>query len=888
LHYNQGMTLLLLTKFYPQPVPDGFVTRPRLFGQLNQALTHRLTLVSAPAGAGKTTLISAWARSLHKHGHAFGWLSLDDGDNVPERFLEYLAACLEDGGAKLDMGPVSSSSSQAALVETFLSDIIQGLMGLKQEFVLILDDYHLIQNQVVHTALRYFLEHIPPHLHIILLTRYDPPLELARLRVTGQLAELRMEHLRFSTPEAAAFLLKSAGVQLTDSDIATLNARTDGWIAGLQMAAISLRGRVDKSAFVAAFAGSQRIIFDYLFEEVLNRQPPEVREFLLCTSVLDQLSVPLCDAVTEMNGGAARLLDILERSNLFLTPLNDERSLYRYHHLFADLLRLVLERTHPGLTVELHRRACCWFEAQDMIPLALSHALAANDMELAARLVSANVLALVEHNDLAPILMRMDAVPRKQRELLPWLGVAHAWALAYAGQMEQAGILLSLTRKHLEALPADERCRMMGHIAAVQAYVVWVHGSQQQAVDFSTEAESLLPAEEIAVRTLNLTTLGNALTQYGSNPDALEVLEQALALARQADESHVFMLAATALAYACFQLGRLHKAHEICLEAIQAADAYQRCKGQVLAAAASAYAEQAIILGEWGETEKSLQAARTGLTLSEQWGQVDAKVFCLSNLANVLSLAHEEVSAKQVIQRARQIAQKVSPWFVLSVDLFELIIYLDAADTAQAVHLAVVLGARIPATLEARLLLQQDRFDEVLALVEKALPEALENSSLEAARLIVLQSLAFYFKKDECRALSALQQALALAEPENMVATFVRQGPAMKKLLQLALTKSKWSAPALPSFVRRLLEASEAQPHPGSVLFAQTLVEPLSGREMEILRFLNGPLSAPEIARALTVSPHTVRTHIKNICGKLGAHGRSAAIWRAHELGLLK
>jgi len=876
------MTLFLLTKFYPQPVPDGFVTRPRLYGQLNQALTHRLTLVSAPAGAGKTTLLSAWARSLRKQGHAFGWLSLDDGDNVPERFLEYLTACLDDGSAKLDMGPVSSSSSQTASTETVLGDIIRRLMGLRQEFVLIVDDYHLIQNQAVHAALRFLLEHIPPRLHIILLTRYDPPLELARLRVAGQMAELRMEQLRFSTPEAAAFLLKSAGVRLTDPDIATLNARTDGWIAGLQMAAISLRGRADTSGFVAAFAGSQRFIFDYLLEEVLNRQPPEVREFLLRTSVLEQLSVPLCDAVTEMNGGASRLLDILERSNLFLTPLNDERSLYRYHHLFADLLKLVLERTYPGLTVELHRRACRWFEVQDMIPSALSHALAASDMELAAHLVSANVLALIEHADLAPILVRMDAVPRKQRESMPWLGVAHAWALAYAGQMERAGVLLSLTEKNLEALPAHERYRMMGHITAVRAYVVWAHGNQQQAVELSAEAERLLPAEEIAVRALNLTTLGNALTQYGSNPGAVDVLEQAMALARQAGQSHVFMLAATALAYACFQLGRLHTAYDTCLEAIQVADAYQQRNGLMLPSAASAYAEQSIILGEWGKIEESIQAARKGLALSEQWGQADTKVFCLLHLANALSLAHDVTSAQQILQRARQVAQKVSPWFVLNVDQFELRIYLDADDTAQAARLAAIIGTQIPT-----LLLQQGRVDETLAFVEKALPEALKNSLLDAVRLSVTQSLAFYFKKDERQALSALQQALTLAEPENMVTAFVRQGPAIKKILRLALTKSNWPVPAVLSFVRRLLEACEMQPHAGSIPFSQMLIEPLSEREMEILRLLNGPLSAPEIARELTISPYTVRTHIKNICGKLGAHGRSAAIWRARELGLL-
>ena len=876
------MPNLLPTKFYLPPIPAGFVARPQLLEKMDKVLTHRLTLVSAPAGAGKTILVSAWVQSARKKGVAFGWLSLDGGDNDPERFLEYLVACLEEGGTVIDIAVLPRGQREQAQVENILADFIRGLMALKREIVLILDDYHLIQNKEIHATLEYLLEHTPPRLHLILLTRSDPPLELARLRVSGHLAELRMENLRFSDQEAGAFLKKSAEVQLTEHDLAALNERIEGWIAGLQMAAISLRGSEDASAFVAAFAGSHRFVFDYLLEQVLNRQAPEVREFLLQTSVLERLSAPLCDTVAETGGAARRLLDTLERSNLFLVPLDDERGWYRYHHLFADLLRLMLDQTHPGLSVELHCRACRWHEAQGMLPEALHHALAAGDMELVARLVSANVLVLVEHAELTPILLRMDATPREQRASLPWLGVAHAWALAYTGQMERAEAALSQAEKQSNKLADDECGRLMGHINAVRAYKAWVHGSQQEAVELAMEAALLLPLEEYALRALNVTTLGNALTQYGADPRAVEVLEKAMALARQAGQSHVFMPAATALAYAYIQLGGYHKAHNICLEAIQVAEAHQRRNRQPLPAAASVYAILSSILGEWGEIEKSIQTARKGLALSELWGQADTTMLCLFSLANGLSIAHEPKSARTVLQRARETALKVSPWFVMFVDQTELRTHLDADEIAQAARLAPEMGARLPASSEARLLVKQNRWDEALALLERALPEALNPPSREAVGLGVTQALAFYIKKDEVRALSALKQTLALAEPENRVATFVREGVVMEKLLQLALAKSISLA-----FVRRLLAVFEAQRKPRTAPAFETLIEPLSARELEVLRNLNGPLSTPEIAEQLVVSANTVRTHIKNIYGKLDVHGRSGAVRRGKELRLL-
>lgn len=877
------MSTLLPTKFYLPSVPAGFVARPRLFEKLDQAPGCRLILVSAPAGAGKTTLISAWAQARRRQGMAVSWLSLDEGDNDPARFLQYLVTGLEEAGTVIDTASLPAMQKEQTGLESLLVDITQAVVQLNRDLFLILDDYHLIQNSTVHNALWFLLEHAPEHLHVVLSTRSDPPFALARFRMTGELLEIRMDNLRFSVQEAATFLQQTAGIRLAERETTVLTERTEGWIAGLQMAAISLRGREDASAFISAFAGSHRFVFDYLLEQVLNRQTSEIREFLLQTSILERLSAPLCEAVTGERGKAHSLLIAIERANLFLVPLDDERTWYRYHHMFAELLRLVLEETHPGLAPELHLRACRWYESQNDLPEALHHALQAGDMTLAARLVSSNVLALVEHAELAPILLRMDAASISAPAPLPWLEVAHAWALAYTGQTKRAEMALALAEHQLPDLPASEAGRMQGHILAVRAYLAWVHGDQPKAVELAMEAALLIPRDEFTVRALNITTLGNALVQYEADARAVEVLEQAVSLARQAGQSHVIMPAITALAYTHLVLGRFQNAHQTCLEAIEAAEAYQQHYGEPLPASASAYALLSNIYSEWGETEKAIQTARKGLALSELWGQADTVMLCLDCLAECLALTRNVEVIQAIFQRAYSLAQKVSPWFVTVANQAEMRFFLDLDDVSRATHLANELGPRLTAALEARLLVKQNRLGEAIKLVERALPEAMNTPSREAVRLGVTRALAYYLNKNYARALSALEETLALAEPENRLTTFVREGEPMAKLLRLAQTKTTH-----PAFVRRLLAACEAYSQPQATTAIETLIEPLSDRELEILQLLNGPLSTPEIAEQLVVSTNTVRTHIKNIYSKLSVHGRSGAVRRGKALELIK
>ena len=862
---------------------EDYVARPRLLRQVKGNLQPNLILISTPAGFGKTSLLSEWVRAnKNPRMQRYAWLSLDNKDNAPVRFWNYVIHALQTvlpGLGKTALARLDEPDP--APIEQLLIVLLNETAQLDQQLTLILDDYHVIESPEIHQGMIFLVEHLPPTLQLILATRIDPPWPLARWRARQWFLELRQSDLRFTFEETAAFLKQTMKLDLNSTDVATLENRTEGWIAGLQMAALSLQNHENPSGFIQSFTGSHRFILAYLLEEVLDRQPPEIRDFLLKTSILKRLSGPLCNSVMAIPNSQA-VLAALDQKNLFLIPLDEHRQWYRYHHLFADLLNIMLEQAHPGLAAELHRRASDWFSAQGLIPEALDHALSAGDMELAARLVSANVLALVEHAELAPILYQVENTPPEQRDAQPWLGVAYAWVLAYSGQIERAKTALTLAEKRMQTLSQTTRDQIAGHIAAVRAYAAWVHGSQNQAVELAEQAVDLLLPSETAVRALNLTTLGNSLNQYAASQRSVAALEHAVGLARQVEQSHVFMPAASGLAYAYIVSGRLYKAYEICLEAIELAEAHQRRSGQPIYAAASVYAELSAALVEWGECKPALQAARQGLTLAERWAQADTISLCLLSQITALSCAQEFEAAEQVVVRARKLARSISPWFVANVDMVETSFWLDAGDTLRAMRVAHDAVGDLPVWVQSRLLLAQNRLEEALSLLGQALPGLRIDPTLETVRLGALQSLGLFLQTDEKSALAALKWTLEIAAPENQVFTFVRLGETMETLLRRALAKS-----ICPAFTRQLIASFEARGKPRLLLAAEGLIEPLSVRELEILALLDGPLSTPEIAGQLVISTYTVRAHIKNIYGKLGVHGRSGAVKKAKEFGLL-
>ena len=422
-------TPILATKLYIPPPRPKVVLRPRLIERLNEGLDRKLTLISAPAGFGKTTLVSEWVAGSERPA---AWLSLDEGDNDPTRFLTYLVAALQTIAPDIGEGVLSVlQSPQPPPTESILTALLNEITAVPDDFVLVLDDYHVIDARPVDAALTFLLEHLPPQMHLVITTREDPQLPLARLRARGQLTELRAADLRFTPSEAAAFLNEVMGLNLSAEDIAALETRTEGWIAGLQLAALSMRGREDVPGFIRAFAGDNRYIVDYLVEEVLQRQPERVRSFLLQTSILDRLSGPLCDAVTGQEEGNA-LLEALERGNFFVVPLDDRRHWYRYHHLFADVLHAHLMAEQPDQVPTLHRRASEWYEQHGSAADAIRHALAAEDFERAADLVELAVPAMRRSRQEATLLGWLKALPDELIQCRPVLSVAYAGTLLQA------------------------------------------------------------------------------------------------------------------------------------------------------------------------------------------------------------------------------------------------------------------------------------------------------------------------------------------------------------------------------------------------------------------------------------------------------------------------
>ena len=883
---------ILSTKLAIPPVRSRLVVRSRLIEKLNQGMECGFVLVSAPAGYGKTTLLSAW---LDQVECAITWLSLDDGDNDLARFLAYLAAALQQVnpsiGEALENPPDTLSKSEA---EPLLTPLINQLAQIENPFCLVLDDYHAIQNQEVHQIVSFMLEHRPPALHLVIATRADPPLPLSRLRVRSQMMELRLADLRFSSHEAADFLDHTMGLDISPEDVARITRRTEGWIAGLQMTALSMQNTEDLSSFITAFTGSNHYIFDYLLEEILEQQSLEIRRFLLYTSILDQLTGPLCDALLEgeveshPTHPSSVILEQIEHANLFIVALDYEHRWYRYHQLFSDLLKPVLDQTYPGLSVELHRRACRWYEGQDMFPEALQHAISSGNMQLVAQIVSANVLVLVENDEVMPTLRKIDSLPNNDLITMPWLGIARAWVVG-TGQTQQSLQILDEAEKQVETM-ADgiEPQRLKGYIAAARAFVYNALGDLSQVISNSHLANELLPSDDISVRAMNLALWGKTLSVYEHDPDAIPILEQALGLALKAQKPHVAMIAASQLATSHLFAGRLHEVQHVCLEALEISEEYERRYLHTLPAAANIYPLLARVLAEWGENDQAIQMGRKGLMLSERWGRVNTEVLCLIYLGRALMFANEPEQARQILQRAESAAQKISTdsWHDISRFILDSLLDSETPDSSEITRLRQRLqGSRwfFP-WLKARLLLREDQPDQALVALEKALVDLKGQPSYDIVRIYALRALAFQAKGDEKQALVSLRQALELGEPENRVATFVREGAAMERLLRLAQSKS-----IAPEFVQRLLAAFESRhkqkPEPARV--SEALTEPLSEREMDILKLLAQGCPDKKIAETLVIARDTVHKHLSNIYGKLGVHSRIEAIVRARELGLL-
>lgn len=908
---------LLKTKLYILPVRPELVSRPRLIEQLNASLQRKLTLISAPAGFGKTTLLSEW---IHQTSVPAAWVSLDEADHDPIRFWSYVIAALQTVQADIGvtaLAALQDPQPQLLQIEALLTGLINQIAALDSlSLVLVLDDFHIIAVPPICEGLTYLLDHLPPQMHLVLSTRADPPWPLARMRARGEMVELRTEDLRFTRDEATTFC-RAMELELTARDIATLDARTEGWIAGLQMAALSMRGRADTPGFIQGFSGSHRFILDYLVEEVLSRQPTDVREFLLHTSILERMTAPLCNVLLGREDSRV-ILEQLERGNLFVVPLDDERRWYRYHHLFADLLRSRLEQAQPDQVPVLRLRASEWCEGAGFVDEAISYALAARCYERAADLLQRHTGEMARRGAYLPVHRWLEALPEDVIRTRPLLCLCYGWTSLFHS-LETAEQWAEATERALAADADQTKDGVAPDVLRIEllnlrSSIARLRGDSPHAVlRLVEQARALLTQGQTLPYGL-AERQAEVHQDLGEDQAAAEMYLQAQQLAAAAGHYSIALQAVCGRVMIARRYGRLPQAVALCRQALRTiADPVER-SGRRLPAAGLVQILLGRILLEWNELAQAKEMLTRGLALSEPFlghvyrrmGRValaramlaQGAVDPLPDLDNLINLPWPAFSDYVAALRAwiTWMRARRAPGGPDSVP-----------EWAQAIQWANDRPLRLadrditirPQFLQIRLRIAQyrkcgqPRLEPVLDYVKEQFQFLQERGWTELMiDASIVQAMALQAQGKQDQALTALERALTLAKPGKWVRIFVDEGPPMAELLKEVAAKG-----IEQGYDNELLAALNADSKlrqrararaPSSIIGpSPTLVESLSERELEVMRLLPSDLSSPEIARELYVSVNTVRSHIGHIYGKLGVHSREEAVQRAQELGLL-
>ena len=907
-----GQDVLLATKLHvPRPQP-GFVPRPRLVEALGEGLARGRVLVCAPAGFGKTALLADWARG---GGRPVAWLGLDGGDNDPARFWRYAVAALDRArpGLAERVGPLLGPPpprSFEGLVTGLINEL--AVQPGPDEVLLVLDDYHLIDSGPVHESVAFLLENLPPGLHLVVSSRADPPLPLPRLRARGQLAELRAAELRFTTEEAAALLGAAAGPGLPGTAVAALTARTEGWAAGLQLAALSLRGQADPAGFVAEFTGSHRFVLDYLADEVLDGQPGQVRAFLLETSVLERLSGELCDAVTGRSGSQA-MLHHIERAGLFLVPLDEVRGWWRYHHLFADLLRARLEREQPGRVQELHRAAAAWSDEHDLGDDAVRHALAAGDAAWAAQLVERHVDALLRRSEGVTLRRWLSTLPVEVLRARPRLCLAQGFNAVVSGQVEAIEPLLDDAERAFAATGSQPPEPPVGPaggvlanvpagIAFLRAELARLRGDAARAVDWARQARAQLGDSDFYLRTLIRANLAVADWLRGRLGQAERSLAEALAERRAAGEGYL----ATRV---CHDLGQVQRAQGNLDAALATYRQALDIAGEVSSQPphlGMAHVGLAEVLYERDELAAALDHATRGVTLCRQLAFTPPLATGLAILARIRQAQGDAAAALEAMGEAGQV--ELSPQVIAllnPVPSQRARLLLAQGDVRAAAQWAKVAGLgpddepdyprERGYLLLARVLLAQDRPGPALTLLQRLLATAASQGRTGSIiEIQALRALALAARRDHASALGALAEALTPACRQGYVRVFADEGAPMHALLaRLSAAQRDQRGPArgvhagyLAALLRACGQADAVPPQRRAAAAVPGLVEQLTNRELEILALLAAGTPNPRIAEELVVTLDTVKKHVTHVLGKLGAANRTEAAARARQLGL--
>src|SRR5216683_1670524 len=880
-------TPILATKLYIPPPRPNLVLRHRLIERLNEGLHRKLTLISAPAGFGKTTLVSEW---LAGGPRPAAWLSLDEGDNDPARFLAYLVAALQTIAVHIGAG-VSGvlKSPQPPPTASILTALLNDMTTISDHFVLVLDDYHVIDAKPIDHALTFLLEHLPPHVHLVIATREDPQLPLARLRVRDQLTEVRVADLRFTPAEAAGFLNQVMGLHLSAEDIALLATRTEGWIAGLQLAAISMQGHQDTTSFITSFTGSHHFVMDYLVEEILQQQSERVQTFLLRTSILDRLCGPLCDAVVlDPSASGQKTLEYLEHANLFIVPLDHERRWYRYHHLFADLLRQRLHQSiasSPGDAEShvnaLHIRASLWYEDHGLEIEAFHHAVAANDVERAERLMEGKGIPLHFRGAVTAILDWLESLPTTVLNARPSLWARYASLLLVNGQTTGVEEKLQAAEAALQGTEPDDKTRnLVGQIAAARATLALTRYQVEPMLAQSRRALEYLHPTNLSFRTTAHWTLGFAYFLQGDRAAARRAYTEAISLSQAAGDIFTTILATIGLGNVQEADNQLYPAAETYRRVLQLAG------DQPLQIIYEAHLGLARVLYEWNDLDEASQHGRQSLHLARQYDRViDRFVLCEVFLAR-LKLAQGDVAgaAALLAQASQSARQQNFVYRIPEVAAAQVLTLLRQGNLAAAAHL--VQTHDLPLS-QARVHLAQGDTSAALAVLGP-LRQKMEARGWEDERLkvMVLQAVALHAHGEKDKAVHLLFDALALAEPGRFIRLFVDEGRPMAQLLSEAAAIGR-----MPDSIGKLLAIFKAEEQKREDTSSrppdQPLIEPLSHRELEVLHLMAQGLSNQEMSERLFLALDTVKGHNRNIFGKLHVQRRTEAVARARELGLL-
>ena len=910
---------VLATKLFVPPLRRDLVMRQRLIDQLNTGVQQKLILISAPAGFGKSTLVSEWVASC---GHPVTWLSLDQGDNDPTHFLAYIIAALQAIAPKIGAGALAAlQSSQPPPIESILTALLNEITTLADHFILVLDDYHVIDSKRVDHALTFLLEHLPPRMHLVIASREDPHLPLARLRASGQLTELRAADLRFTPSEAAEFLNQLMRLNLSAEDIASLETRTEGWIAGLQLAALSMQGAKDVSGFIREFAGDHRYIVDYLVEEVLQSQPEPIRRFLLQTAILDQLNGSLCDAVIGDKESSVQL-EALQQGNFFVIPLDDKRNWYRYHHLFADVLRMHLMAEQPDQVPALHRRASEWYERNGLRSDAIHHALAAGDFESAAKLIELVVPTMNLSRQFAVMLGWLKTLPDEMIRVRPVLSTEYALSSMSCGENESVEPRLRDAEQWLDTkvdildraessavgmivVNEAEFRRVPGMIAIMRAGQALARGDMPETVKNARRVLDLAPENDYLMLGGAASQLGLAAWTSGDLEAARQMTAEGMENVRLAGYISPAIGGAIVLADIQIAQGCLHDAMTTYERGLQWAI---KPGAPVRQGAADMHVGMSALHYEHNDLKTATHHLLESQALGELAGLPQNPYRWRAAMARIRQAQGDLDGALELLEQAERLYNGNFSPNVRPVATRKAVVWLSqgrldkALDWAREQRLSVdnelsYLHEFDHITLVRVLLAhyQSDRANSSISgavgLLERLLKAAEAGARKGSAiEILVLQGLAYQVQGNIPAALLALEHALTLAEPQGYIRIFLDEGESMRQLLCEASGRK-----IMPAYAERLLTAFEAEklksedkpdlpePHRDG----GALIDPLSQREIKILQLIAQGLSNREIGERLFLALDTVKGHNRKIFDKLQVQSRTEAIARARELGLL-